>query len=113
MFNNIMYFEVAEEEKASFFEANEKSWPEFFGASGAYRGTEIVEVGAGEYITVDTWDNLESFLFYAGANKERFLELDERYSFSKELTVCALGDRQHYTHEEIDAVVADLFGDKV
>ncbi|HSJ29656.1 MAG TPA: hypothetical protein VLB67_15740 [Acidimicrobiia bacterium] len=55
-------------------------WGEFFRSSPHYRGTQLVVLDEpGGYMTIDSWDDAASYHRFLDENRERYVELDQRF----------------------------------
>ena len=72
---------IVKSENAAEFERHygpDGSWAELFRKAPGYIRTELYRGDEGEYLTVDYWENAETFLEFRAARGDEYAELDAR-----------------------------------
>jgi hypothetical protein len=81
MIQIIWEFRVCEEQRAEFERhyAAGGTWSAFFQRDGAYKGTQLLHDvnDPGRYVTIDTWDDADSYGAFRAVHRQEYSELDK------------------------------------
>ncbi len=81
MIQIVWEFRVREERRGEFERhyAAGGTWAEFFRRDAAYHGTQLLHdiSDPGRYITIDTWDDADSYGAFRAVNRQAYTALDQ------------------------------------
>ncbi len=63
-------------------------WSAFFGQGEGYLGTELIDLGGGEFVTLDRWESAEAYERFRAQHAEEYATLDECFE-----SLCASEER--------------------
>ncbi|MBZ5511040.1 MAG: antibiotic biosynthesis monooxygenase [Acidobacteriia bacterium] len=82
MIQIVWEFHVREEQRSDFERhyADGGTWAEFFQRDAAYKGTQLLHdiTDPGRYVTIDTWDDVDSYGAFRAVNRQEYSALDQQ-----------------------------------
>ena len=82
MIQIVWEFHVREEQRSDFERhyADCGTWAEFFQRDAAYKGTQLLHdiTDPGRYVTIDTWDDVDSYGAFRAVNRQEYSALDQQ-----------------------------------
>jgi quinol monooxygenase YgiN len=82
MIQIVWEFQVRQEQRSDFERhyADGGTWAEFFQRDAAYKGTQLLHdiTDPGRYVTIDTWDDEDSYGAFRAVNRQEYSALDQQ-----------------------------------